>query len=106
MTSEAVRVERPVLDVDLSQKTALVIGGSGGIGSAVARRFADSGASIILHYHQRPTEAERCKAEIEEAWRHVDVRGPRVRTLSANIADKDEVELLHRKITADALRRT
>lgn len=37
---------------------ALIIGGSGGIGSAVARRFLKAGARVYATYHRHPESAE------------------------------------------------
>jgi hypothetical protein len=36
---------------DLSGKTALITGSSGGIGKAMALAFAEAGADVILHYN-------------------------------------------------------
>lgn len=43
--------------IDLSEKTALVLGGSRGIGAAVAERLAAQGAAVALTYSSSETEA-------------------------------------------------
>ncbi len=48
------------LRIDLRGRTAIVTGASTGIGSAIATRFAQSGASVFVDY---PSEAERGHAE-------------------------------------------
>lgn len=42
----------------LSGQTALVTGGSRGIGRAICEAFDRAGAHIILHYHRNRTVAE------------------------------------------------
>jgi 3-oxoacyl-[acyl-carrier protein] reductase len=49
---------------DLKGKVILVTGASGGIGSAVARRFAEEGARVMLHYHRNRTGAEELRHEL------------------------------------------
>lgn len=41
-----------------SVKTALITGSSRGVGAAIARRFAEEGWNVALHYHQSKNEAE------------------------------------------------
>ncbi len=44
--------------------TALVTGASGGIGSAIARRLATDGLSVIVGYHSSADRAEQLAAEL------------------------------------------
>jgi NAD(P)-dependent dehydrogenase (short-subunit alcohol dehydrogenase family) len=48
--------------------SALVTGGSGGIGRAIAIKLAQEGVGkIAIHYHSRRQEAERTLAEVRAA---------------------------------------
>ena len=49
-----------------SQKIALVIGGTGGIGRATCIQFAKDGFNVIIHYNKNKTLAEEIKAEVEK----------------------------------------
>lgn len=48
----------------LKGKTALVTGGSRGIGRAICLRLAREGAQIILHYHENRQAAEEVAAQL------------------------------------------
>ena len=48
-------------------RVALVTGASGGIGGAVARRLADEGAAVAVHYHRSQAPAEKLVSEITHA---------------------------------------
>lgn len=53
-------VRKDDLRVDLRGKTAIVTGSSAGIGSAIATRFARSGANVVIDY---PDEREHANAQ-------------------------------------------
>jgi 3-oxoacyl-[acyl-carrier protein] reductase len=49
---------------ELDGKVVVITGASGGIGSAVARRFADEGARLVLHYRRNRDAVEALRAEL------------------------------------------
>ena len=66
---------------DLTGKTALVTGASGGIGGAIARAFHQQGATVVLSGTRREL-LDRLSGELED----------RTHVLPCNLANKDEVE--------------
>ena len=68
---------------DLSGKTALVTGATGGIGGAIARALHAQGATVAISGTRREV-LDALAAEL----------GQRVHVLPCNLADKDEVEAL------------
>jgi 3-oxoacyl-[acyl-carrier protein] reductase len=68
---------------DLSGKTALVTGATGGIGGAIARALHAQGATVVASGTRRDA-LDAFAAELKE----------RVHVLSCNLADRDEVEAL------------
>jgi 3-oxoacyl-[acyl-carrier protein] reductase len=76
---------------DLSGKTALVTGASGGIGGAIAKALHGQGASVVLS-GTRAEALESLKAEL----------GSRAFTATCNLADKDSVEALVKTAEAAA----
>lgn len=56
-------------------KTALIIGGSRGIGRAIALKLADSGFNIWLTYHRNETAAREVQVAIEARGRSCEILG-------------------------------
>ena len=69
---------------DLSGKTALVTGGSRGIGRAIAVRLAQSGARVAINYVRHARAAEETAEQIRAA-------GGEALILKANLARHDQI---------------
>ena len=69
----------------LDGKTAVVTGGSRGIGRAIALGLADAGADVVLTYRENHAEAEAvCKAIID--------KGRRALALRMDVTDRASIE--------------
>jgi 3-oxoacyl-[acyl-carrier protein] reductase len=55
------------MNTNLEGRVVVVTGASGGIGSAVARRFAEEGARLVLHYRRGRDRAEALRKELSGA---------------------------------------
>ncbi len=75
----------------LSDMTVLITGGSRGIGSAIAERFATMGMNLIIHYHRSHEAAN-------ETARRCIALGAKVMTISADIQSKDELNRMKEKL--------
>lgn len=75
-------------------KTVWVTGASGGIGSAVARVFAQNGYRVALHYHTQQQAAAQLAQEIQ-AQGHV------AKAYAADLSKRGECETAHAKMIAE-----
>ncbi len=50
----------------ISKKTALVVGGTGGIGRAACIQLAEDGFNLIIHYHRNVELAKKLKVDCEQ----------------------------------------
>jgi NAD(P)-dependent dehydrogenase (short-subunit alcohol dehydrogenase family) len=71
----------------LANKTALVTGASRGIGRAIAKRLAEDGAHVFVHYNRSASDADALVAGIEQA-------GGSAEAIAADLADIDAVNRL------------
>ncbi len=77
----------------LEGKTALVTGGSRGIGRAIAKALAAKGAMVIVNYNGSKQAAEQAVAEIEAA-------GGTAMACGCSVADPQAVEAMIKEIIA------
>jgi NAD(P)-dependent dehydrogenase (short-subunit alcohol dehydrogenase family) len=76
--------------LDLTNRTAVVIGATSGIGKAIAVGLADAGADVI------PT-GRRSKL-VAEAARDIEARGRRSLAIAADVADANSIQALADKV--------
>lgn len=75
----------------------LVTGGSGEIGRAIVRRFAQDGASVALTYRSDAQAAEEAAEEARQAAEHSDVR---VETYELDVCDSKAVDRIVERVIA------
>ena len=76
----------------LESKTALVTGGSRGIGRAIAVALAKTGAQVAVNYRAREADAEAVCREVES-------QGGRAIAIQADVSVADEVAGMARQVT-------
>ena len=80
---------------EMSARTALITGGTGGIGSAVCRHLAGKGYDVVAIHH--PAEAE-----LAEAWKaELAADGFNIETMAVDVASADECNSALSQLLAD-----
>lgn len=87
----------PVSDLlDLSRSTILVTGASGNIGADIARRLAEAGATLVLHYGSARDQAESLAADFDRAYAHPSI-------VQADLTSPESVSNMMSEISARGL---
>lgn len=73
--------------LDLSGRTAIITGASGGIGAGIARRFGEAGANVVCHYHRNRDAADRIAGDVRS-------RGGKAKAAHADIASSADIDAL------------
>ncbi|MEG0482250.1 MAG: SDR family oxidoreductase [Acinetobacter sp.] len=73
----------------LNGKTAIITGGAKNLGGLIARKFAEHGANLVIHYNSAATleDAEKTLAEVEKL-------GAKAVLVQADLSDIQEIDRL------------
>lgn len=75
------------MQIDLSNKVALITGGARDIGRAVVLKLAESGASVVINYYSSADSANALVAEVE-------AKGGKAIAVRADVSNKADVDRL------------
>lgn len=78
--------------LDLSEKTALITGASGGLGSAIARKLARAGAKLILHGSQHSARLSELHDEINAE-----------RSIACDLSSEANIKTMMHELSTDNL---
>ena len=82
------------LEIDLTDRVAVVTGGSGELGRVIARTLASAGAAVAVHYHQAEARAAALVEELRSA-------GRRAMTVQADVTSMASVESMRDAVAAE-----
>ena len=80
---------------DFSGKTVLITGASRGIGAAIAKRFGEAGASLILHARKNTSALAELAANLETQAQ------TSVRQIYADLSDANDCQSLFQNLNAE-----
>jgi len=75
---------------DLTAKVAVVVGGTSGLGKAIALGLAAAGADVIA--------SSRSQAPVEEMALKIEATGRRTLRLASDVTDRQSLEALHNQV--------
>ena len=73
--------------LDFTGKVVLVTGSSSGIGAGIAKRFAQAGADVVIHYNQHCDPAQ----QVADA---ITASGRKALLIQANVANQSDVQAM------------
>jgi glucose 1-dehydrogenase len=82
-------VHKDDLHVDLSDRTAIITGAGTGIGSAIATRFAQSGANVVVDYHN-----DKDRDNAEQVFNTIRAGGGSVELVQADVSAESDADRL------------
>lgn len=87
----------------LGDGVALVVGGSGGMGSVICQHFAAQGCDVALTYHRNPARAATVAQAVRAQGQHASVHGMDIAdaaSVAATIAEITATQRIHTVIVA------
>jgi NAD(P)-dependent dehydrogenase (short-subunit alcohol dehydrogenase family) len=82
-----------MIDKDLTGKIVLVTGGAKNVGKAIARRFAEQGAHVIINFFHSLEASKHTVSELQQL-------GVKVDSIRASVAHKNQVDKMFDEIAA------
>ena len=80
-----------MLNLDLTNKIAIVTGATGELGRVIARTLADCGADVAIHYHGAEDKAKKLADEIRSRGRRATIAQAEINDEKSILAMRDRV---------------
>jgi 3-oxoacyl-[acyl-carrier protein] reductase len=79
------------VNIDLSNRLALVTGATGELGRVITRTLAACGADVVIHYHSNQDMAEKLLSEVR-------AMGRRTLAVRADVTDRESVNRMQKEL--------